>query len=47
MKMEHTVTSPSEGIVDVAHFNEGDLVDEGTVLMSIRSTVDEGSLKAL
>lgn len=40
MKMEHTVTAPSAGTVDTAHFEEGDLVDEGTVLISIRSTVE-------
>lgn len=37
MKMEHTVSAPAAGTVDLAHFAEGELVDEGTVLITLKS----------
>lgn len=40
MKMEYTVPAPSAGTVDLAHFSEGDLVDEGAVLVTLRPSED-------
>lgn len=40
MKMEYTVPAPSSGTVDVTHFSEGDLVDEGVVLLTLRPSED-------
>lgn len=40
MKMEYTVPAPSGGMVDAAHFAEGDLVDEGAVLLTLRPSED-------
>ena len=40
MKMEYTVPAPSAGTVDAAHFAEGDLVDEGAVLLTLRPSED-------
>lgn len=35
MKMEYTVLAPRAGTVDVQHYSEGDLVDEGAILITI------------
>lgn len=35
MKMEHTVSAPCTGVVVLATFAEGDLVDEGATLVTI------------
>lgn len=40
MKMEYTVPAPSAGTIDVTHFSEGDLVDEGAVLLTVRPPED-------
>jgi 3-methylcrotonyl-CoA carboxylase alpha subunit len=33
MKMEHTITAPSDGVVAVVHYQTGDLVEEGADLL--------------
>ncbi len=40
MKMEHTVTAPTEGVVEAVRFAVGDLVEEGVELIALR--VPEG-----
>lgn len=41
MKMEHAIPAPANGTVDIAHFVEGDIVDEGAVLVTLRSPASE------
>lgn len=43
MKMEYVIVAPSAGTVDMTHFVEGDLVDEGSVLVTLRSPLREKS----
>ena len=43
MKMEHVIAAPSAGTVDMTHFIEGDLVDEGAVLVTLRPPASEDS----
>jgi 3-methylcrotonyl-CoA carboxylase alpha subunit len=38
MKMEHTVTAPTDGRVRAVHFAEGDQVEEGAVLLDFDQT---------
>ena len=40
MKMEHTITAPSDGLVSEIFFSEGDAVDEGTVLVGFEVSSD-------
>ena len=35
MKMEHTVTAPTDGVVEAVRFAPGDLVEEGAVLIAL------------
>jgi len=35
MKMEHTVTAPTDGIVEAIRFSAGDLVEEGAELITL------------
>lgn len=37
MKMEHTVSAPSKGTVVLANYTEGELVDEGAALVTLKS----------
>lgn len=37
MKMEHAIKAPKAGVVDEIYFNEGELVSEGTELLSVTS----------
>lgn len=34
MKMEHSIKAPCDGVIDQVLFNEGDLIDEGTEILS-------------
>jgi 3-methylcrotonyl-CoA carboxylase alpha subunit len=35
MKMEHTVTAPTDGVVEAVRFAPGDLVEEGAELIAL------------
>ena len=35
MKMEHKITAPKDGIVEVVHFKSGEKCDQGSILISI------------
>jgi len=35
MKIEHTIAAPRDGVVAVVHYQPGDLVEEGTVLVAL------------
>jgi 3-methylcrotonyl-CoA carboxylase alpha subunit len=43
MKMEHSITAPSGGVVRAIHFARGDRVPEGSELLSLSRTGDEPS----
>ncbi len=34
MKMEHTMRAPEDGVIEEVHYNVGDKVDDGDVLIS-------------
>ncbi|CAM9273882.1 unnamed protein product [Scytosiphon promiscuus] len=44
MKMEHAVPAPFAGTVDVLSFLPGDLVDEGSVLLSLKAPGDQNAV---
>ena len=37
MKMEHTITAPADGTVELIHYGVGDQVAEGEALVAIRA----------
>ena len=44
MKMEHTVSAPADGVIEVVHFAAGDLVEEGAELMALSVGVSEAAV---
>jgi 3-methylcrotonyl-CoA carboxylase alpha subunit len=40
MKMEHTITAPADGAVRALHYDEGDQVEEGAVLLDFEEAGD-------
>jgi 3-methylcrotonyl-CoA carboxylase alpha subunit len=40
MKMEHTITAPGDGSVRALHYDEGDQVEEGAILLDFVATGD-------
>jgi len=42
MKMEHTITAPSDGRVAALHYREGDLVEEGAALIEVEGSAASG-----
>ncbi|MCR9257773.1 MAG: acetyl/propionyl/methylcrotonyl-CoA carboxylase subunit alpha [Alphaproteobacteria bacterium] len=41
MKMEHTIRAPEDGVVVMVHYQEGDLVEEGTVLVDFEAEKED------
>ncbi|MGH7113658.1 MAG: biotin/lipoyl-containing protein, partial [Stellaceae bacterium] len=43
MKMEHTITAPGDGIVERVRFAAGDLVEDGTELITLAASGNDGA----